>query len=54
MVLYTSFTYLTLPYRKVFGRNHRGDLTPEVVSQMSVTALADQRRALEDAAYDSE
>ncbi|KAG2088257.1 hypothetical protein BD769DRAFT_1372572 [Suillus cothurnatus] len=40
--------------RKVFGRNHRGDLTPEVVSQMSVTALADQRRALEDAAYDSE
>ncbi|KAG2085071.1 hypothetical protein BD769DRAFT_1374554, partial [Suillus cothurnatus] len=40
--------------RKVFGRNHHGDLTPEVVSQMSVTALADQRRVLEDAAYDSE
>ncbi|KAG1784686.1 uncharacterized protein HD556DRAFT_1250963 [Suillus plorans] len=40
--------------RKIFGRNHREDLTPEVVSQMSVTALADQRRALEDAAYDSE
>ncbi|KAG1860358.1 hypothetical protein F4604DRAFT_1588542, partial [Suillus subluteus] len=40
--------------RKIFGRNHREDLTPDVVSQMSVTALADQRRALEDAAYDSQ
>ncbi|KAG2757007.1 hypothetical protein P692DRAFT_201698458 [Suillus brevipes Sb2] len=40
--------------RKVFGKNHREDLTPEVVSRMSVTALADQRRALEDAAFDSE
>ncbi|KAG1878561.1 hypothetical protein C8R48DRAFT_584519, partial [Suillus tomentosus] len=29
--------------RKVFGTNHRQDLTPEVVSQMSVNALAEQR-----------
>ncbi|KAG2738395.1 hypothetical protein P692DRAFT_201731240 [Suillus brevipes Sb2] len=40
--------------RKVFGKNHREDLTPEVVSRMSVTALAQQRKALEDAAFDSE
>jgi hypothetical protein len=41
-------------FRKIFGRNHRQDLTPEVVSQMSVTLLAEQRKALEDAAFDSE
>jgi hypothetical protein len=46
--------YLTLLFRKVFGNNHRQDLTAEVVSHMSVTALAQQRRALEDAAFDSE
>ncbi|KAG1893646.1 uncharacterized protein F5891DRAFT_962704 [Suillus fuscotomentosus] len=40
--------------RKIFGRNHREDLTPEVVSKMSVTALADQRKAMEDAAFDSD
>ncbi|KAG2753039.1 hypothetical protein P692DRAFT_201706431 [Suillus brevipes Sb2] len=40
--------------RKVFGKNHREDLTQEVVSQMSVTALAEQRKAMEDAAFDSE
>ncbi|KAG1875631.1 hypothetical protein DFJ58DRAFT_721451 [Suillus subalutaceus] len=40
--------------RKVFGKNHREDLTPEVVSKMSVTALAKQRKVLEDAAFDSE
>ncbi|KAG1857713.1 hypothetical protein DFJ58DRAFT_840571 [Suillus subalutaceus] len=40
--------------RKIFGRNHHEDLTPDVVSQMSVTALADQRRALEDADYESQ
>ncbi|KAG2143671.1 hypothetical protein DEU56DRAFT_733151 [Suillus clintonianus] len=40
--------------RKIFGKNHRQDLTPEVVSKMSVTALAEQRRAQEDAAFDSE
>ncbi|KAG2122365.1 uncharacterized protein EDB93DRAFT_1050063, partial [Suillus bovinus] len=34
--------------RKVFGNNHRQDLTPEVVSHMSVTTLAQQRKALED------
>ncbi|KAG1898392.1 uncharacterized protein F5891DRAFT_1191083 [Suillus fuscotomentosus] len=39
---------------KIFGKNHREDLTPEVVSQMSVTALAEQRRAQEDAAFNSE
>ncbi|KAG1773003.1 hypothetical protein EDD22DRAFT_767463 [Suillus occidentalis] len=39
--------------RKVFRKNHREDLTPEVVSRMSVTALARQRKALEDAAFDS-
>ncbi|KAG1846724.1 hypothetical protein C8R48DRAFT_616215 [Suillus tomentosus] len=40
--------------RKIFGTNHRQDLTPEVVSYMSVNALAEQRRMLEDAAFDSE
>ncbi|KAG1808521.1 hypothetical protein EV424DRAFT_1328803 [Suillus variegatus] len=40
--------------RKVFGKNHREDLTPEVVSKMSVTALAEQRKVLEDAAFDSD
>ncbi|KAG2121538.1 hypothetical protein BD769DRAFT_1671405 [Suillus cothurnatus] len=40
--------------RKIFGKNHREDLTPEVVSRMSVTALAEQRKALEDAAFNSE
>ncbi|KAG1895701.1 uncharacterized protein F5891DRAFT_1193873 [Suillus fuscotomentosus] len=40
--------------RKVFGTNHRQDLTPEVVSQMSINALAKQRRMLEDAVFDSE
>ncbi|KAG1893755.1 uncharacterized protein F5891DRAFT_1195992 [Suillus fuscotomentosus] len=35
-------------------KNHREDLTPEVVSQMSVTALAEQRKAQEDAAFDSD
>ncbi|KIK35003.1 hypothetical protein CY34DRAFT_96918 [Suillus luteus UH-Slu-Lm8-n1] len=39
--------------RKVFGKNHREDLTPEVVSKMSVTTLAEQRKALEDAAFNS-
>lgn len=50
----TCFPYLTYLFRKVFGKNHREDLTPEVVSKMSVTALAEQRKALEDAAFDSD
>lgn len=41
-------------FRKVFGKNHREDLTPEVVSKMSVSALAEQRKVLEDTAFDSE
>ncbi|KAG2111769.1 hypothetical protein BD769DRAFT_1364866 [Suillus cothurnatus] len=40
--------------RKIFGTSHREDLTPEVVSQMSVNALAEQRKKLEDAAFDSD
>ncbi|KAG1730634.1 hypothetical protein EDD22DRAFT_960691 [Suillus occidentalis] len=40
--------------RKVFGTNHREDLTPEVVSHMSINTLAEQRKALEDAAFDSD
>ncbi|KAG2131474.1 hypothetical protein BD769DRAFT_1666489 [Suillus cothurnatus] len=40
--------------RKVFSKNHHKELTPEVVSKMSVTALAEQRKALEDAAFDSD
>ncbi|KAG1838949.1 hypothetical protein C8R48DRAFT_679974 [Suillus tomentosus] len=40
--------------RKVFGRNHREDLTPDVVSKMSVNALAAQRQQMEDAAFDSD
>ena len=46
--------HLTWLFRKVFGKNHREDLTPEVISKMSVTALAEQRKALEDAFFDSE
>ncbi|KAG1830387.1 hypothetical protein EV424DRAFT_1535090 [Suillus variegatus] len=40
--------------RKVFGNNHRQDLMPEVISHMSVTTLAQQRKELEDAIFDSE
>ncbi|KAG1788844.1 uncharacterized protein HD556DRAFT_1447497 [Suillus plorans] len=40
--------------RKVFRTNHQEDLTPKVVSKMSVMALAEQRKALEDAAFDSD
>ncbi|KAG2129395.1 hypothetical protein BD769DRAFT_1356194 [Suillus cothurnatus] len=40
--------------RKIFGANHRGDLTPDVVLHMSVNTLAQQRRAMEDAAFDSD
>ncbi|KAG2743856.1 hypothetical protein P692DRAFT_20744999 [Suillus brevipes Sb2] len=40
--------------RKIFGTRHRDDLTPDVVSKMSVNALANQRKALEDAAFDSD
>ncbi|KAG1734857.1 hypothetical protein EDD22DRAFT_852434 [Suillus occidentalis] len=39
--------------RKVFGRNHRQDLTQDVISQMSVSALAVQRQQMEDATFDS-
>ncbi|KAG1811124.1 uncharacterized protein BJ212DRAFT_1483796 [Suillus subaureus] len=40
--------------RKIFGRNHHEDLTPDVMSKMSVTALAEQRKAIEDAVFDSD
>ncbi|KAG2750203.1 hypothetical protein P692DRAFT_20734280 [Suillus brevipes Sb2] len=40
--------------RKIFGTNHRADLTPEVVSHMSVNTLSQQRRAMEDAYFDSD
>ncbi|KAG2041497.1 hypothetical protein BDR03DRAFT_856130, partial [Suillus americanus] len=40
--------------RKIFGKNHCKDLTPDVVSRMSVTALAEQRKEQEDAAFDLE
>ncbi|KAG2122198.1 hypothetical protein BD769DRAFT_1671054 [Suillus cothurnatus] len=39
--------------RKIFGTSHREDLTPDVVLHMSVNTLAQQRRAMEDAAFDS-
>lgn len=38
--------------RKIFGTSHRDDLTAEVVSQMSVNAMAEQRKKLEDAIFD--
>ncbi|KAG1759338.1 hypothetical protein EDD22DRAFT_906415 [Suillus occidentalis] len=41
-------------FEDVPNPNHREDLTPEVVSKMSVTTLAQQRKALEDAAFDSD
>ncbi|KAG1817509.1 uncharacterized protein BJ212DRAFT_1480084 [Suillus subaureus] len=37
---------------KIFGINHCEDLTPDVVSQMSINTLAGQRKVLEDAAFD--
>ncbi|KAG1897722.1 uncharacterized protein F5891DRAFT_982453 [Suillus fuscotomentosus] len=40
--------------RKVFGRNHQQDLTLDVISQMSVSALAAQRLEMEAAAFDSD
>ncbi|KAG2089832.1 hypothetical protein BD769DRAFT_1679833 [Suillus cothurnatus] len=40
--------------RKVFGTNHRQDLTSDVISRMSVSALAAQRLAMEGAAFDSD
>ncbi|KAG1883599.1 hypothetical protein F4604DRAFT_1677359 [Suillus subluteus] len=40
--------------RNVFGMNHCEDLTLDVVSQMLVNTLAEQRKALEDAAFDSD
>ncbi|KAG2148559.1 hypothetical protein BD769DRAFT_1345559 [Suillus cothurnatus] len=40
--------------RKVFGRNHRQDLTPDVINHMSVCSLAAQRLQMEDAAFDSD
>ncbi|KAG2128407.1 hypothetical protein BD769DRAFT_1667510 [Suillus cothurnatus] len=40
--------------RKDFGRNHRQDLTPDVISKMSVNVLTAQRQQMEDAAFDSD
>ncbi|KAG1900470.1 uncharacterized protein F5891DRAFT_980403 [Suillus fuscotomentosus] len=40
--------------RKVFGRNHRQDLTADIVSHMSVSTLATQRQQMEDAELDSD
>ncbi|KAG2096308.1 uncharacterized protein F5147DRAFT_778356 [Suillus discolor] len=40
--------------RKVFRRNHREDLTMDVTSRMSVSALAAQRQEMEDVMFDSE
>ncbi|KAG1736177.1 hypothetical protein EDD22DRAFT_787567 [Suillus occidentalis] len=40
--------------RKIFGTNHRTDLTPEVVSHMSINTLYEQWRAMEDAVFDSD
>ncbi|KAG1886675.1 hypothetical protein F4604DRAFT_1917489 [Suillus subluteus] len=40
--------------RKIFGTSHRDDLTPEVISRMSINTLAEQRKALEDTAFDSD
>jgi hypothetical protein len=53
-VLFPCIRCLKLLFRKVFGKNHRKDLTPEVVSKMSVTALADQRMAQENTTFDSD
>ncbi|KAG2060003.1 hypothetical protein BDR06DRAFT_1062878, partial [Suillus hirtellus] len=40
--------------RKVFGRNHRQDLTPDIISKMSVNVLTAQRQQMEDSAFDSD
>jgi hypothetical protein len=53
-VLFPCIRCLKLLFRKVFGKNHCKDPTPEVVSKMSVTALADQRMAQENATFDSD
>ncbi|KAG2110411.1 hypothetical protein DEU56DRAFT_920178 [Suillus clintonianus] len=39
--------------RKVFGRNHRNDLTSTAKANMSINALARQRAQRDDAAFDS-
>ncbi|KAG0698358.1 hypothetical protein DFH29DRAFT_1002870 [Suillus ampliporus] len=41
-------------WTSVFRRNRREDLTMDVVSQMSVSALAAQRQEMENAIFDSE
>ncbi|KAG2113245.1 hypothetical protein BD769DRAFT_1673775 [Suillus cothurnatus] len=40
--------------RKVFGRNHRQDLTLDVISKMLVNVLTAQRQQMEDATFDSD
>ncbi|KAG1811596.1 hypothetical protein EV424DRAFT_1542475 [Suillus variegatus] len=40
--------------RKVFGKNHRQDLTSEVISRMSVSTLAAQRQEKEDNEFNSD
>ncbi|KAG2115283.1 uncharacterized protein F5147DRAFT_649665 [Suillus discolor] len=40
--------------RKVFGQNHRQDLTPDVILHMSVNSLASQRQQMEDTTFDSD
>ncbi|KAG1839195.1 hypothetical protein C8R48DRAFT_621837 [Suillus tomentosus] len=40
--------------RKIFGTNHREDLTPDIVFHMSINTLTQQRKAMEDAAFDSD
>ncbi|KAG0693695.1 hypothetical protein DFH29DRAFT_816077 [Suillus ampliporus] len=40
--------------RKVFGRNHRQDLTSDVISRISIRVLAAQRLVMEDTVFDSD
>jgi hypothetical protein len=45
---------LLMSCRKIFGKSHRQDLMQDVVSQMSVSALAAQRKEMEEAVFDSD
>jgi hypothetical protein len=53
LCIFPNKHYLTLLFRKIFGRSQRNDISDAVKASMSVNALARQRAQRDDAAYDS-
>jgi hypothetical protein len=51
--VYTPKNLRLNSFRKVFGRNHREDISNAAKANMSVNALARQRARRDDAAFDS-